>query len=107
MDARSKNLFRDQLDARNSEVSSKTKVGHKGKTFHFEKGNMYRVGQDNKLSRCLTTLEAHIVLKELHERVVGGHFATYIIAKKILDVGYWWPTLFKDIHDFCKSCDTY
>jgi hypothetical protein len=22
-----------------------------------------------------------------------------------LDVRYWWPTLFKDIHDFCKSCD--
>jgi hypothetical protein len=44
MDARSKNLFRDQLDAKNSEVSSKTKVGHKGKTFHFEKGNHVQSG---------------------------------------------------------------
>jgi hypothetical protein len=24
-----------------------------------------------------------------------------------LDVGYWWPTLFKDTHEFCKGCDTY
>jgi hypothetical protein len=32
------------------------------------------VRQDNKMRRCLTTLEAHIVLKELHERVVGRHF---------------------------------
>ncbi len=23
-----------------------------------------------------------------------------------MDVGYWWPTLFKDTHDFCKSCDS-
>ncbi len=23
-----------------------------------------------------------------------------------MDVGYWWPTLFKDIHDFYKSCDS-
>jgi hypothetical protein len=35
------------------------------------------------------------------------HFVANIIAKKILDVGYWWPTLLKDTHDFCKSCDSY
>ncbi len=37
--------------------------------------------------------------------MAGGHFATNIIAKKILNARYWWPTLLKDIHDFCKSCD--
>jgi len=37
--------------------------------------------------------------------VDGGHFTTNITAKKILDARYWWPTLFKDTHDFCKSCD--
>ncbi len=35
-----------------------------------------------------------------------GHFAANIVAKKILDVGYWWPTLFKDTHEFCRSCDS-
>jgi hypothetical protein len=49
---------------------------------------MYKMGQNNKLHKCLTTLEAQIVLKELHERVLGGHFAMDIIAKKILDVSY-------------------
>jgi len=33
---------------------------------------MYKVGQDNKMRRCLTISKAHIVLKELHEGVVGG-----------------------------------
>jgi hypothetical protein len=47
------------------------------------------------------------VLKELHEGVAGGHFVANITAKKILDVGYWWPTLFKDTHEFCRSCDNY
>jgi hypothetical protein len=45
------------------------------------------VGQDNKICRCLTTLEAHFVLKELHEGM-AGHFVTDIIAKNILDVRY-------------------
>jgi hypothetical protein len=65
------------------------------------------VGQDNKMCRCLTASKAQIVLKELHEGVVGGHFSVDIIAKTILDVSYWWPILFKDIHDFCRSCDNY
>ncbi len=49
---------------------------------------------------------SEIVLKELHEKVARGHFVVDITTKKILDVGYWWPTLFKDIHDFCKSYDS-
>jgi hypothetical protein len=80
-------------------LAQKQKLAKKAKPFIFKKGIMYRVGQDNKMCRCLTTLEAQIVLKELHERVVGGHFAVEIIKKKILDVGYWWPTLFKNTHD--------
>ncbi len=64
------------------------------------------MGQDNRMCKCLTTSEAHIILKELDEGVPGGHFATDIITKKILNVGYWWPTLFKDTHEFCKSYDS-
>jgi len=22
-----------------------------------------------------------------------------------LDVGYWWPTMYKDAHDYCRSYD--
>ncbi len=22
-----------------------------------------------------------------------------------MDVGYWWPTMYKDVHDYYKSCD--
>jgi hypothetical protein len=35
-----------------------------------------------------------------------GHFATNINVKKILHARYWWPILFKDTHDFCKSYDS-
>jgi len=34
MDARSKNLFTNKLDARNFEPNSEIDVGQKGKTFH-------------------------------------------------------------------------
>jgi len=44
-------------------------------------------------------------MKELHERLSRGHFAMKIMQRKILDVGYWWPTMYKDMHDYYKSCD--
>jgi hypothetical protein len=67
---------------------------------------MYRVGQDNKMRKCLTTSKAHIVFKELHEIVAIGHFVADITTNKILDASYWWPILFKDTHEFCRSCDS-
>jgi hypothetical protein len=44
-------------------------------------------------------------MKELHERPSGGHFVTKIMQKKILDARYWWPIMYKDMHDYCRSCD--
>jgi hypothetical protein len=44
-------------------------------------------------------------MRELHERPLGRHFATKITQRKILDVGYWWPTIYIVVHDYYKSYD--
>jgi len=44
-------------------------------------------------------------MKELHERLLGRHFAIGIMQRKILDVGYWWSTMYRDMHDYYKFCD--
>jgi hypothetical protein len=54
---------------------------------------LYIMGQDNKLRRCLSTIEAQKVMKELHEGTVRRHFAIEITHKKILNVAYWWLTM--------------
>jgi len=46
-----------------------------------------------------------MVMKELHEGPSRGHFATKITQRKILDVGYWRPTMYMDVWDCCRSCD--
>jgi len=63
------------------------------------------MGQDNKLQRCLTSTKEHMVMKELHEGPLRRHFATKIMERKILDVGYWWPIMYRDVHDYYISCD--
>jgi hypothetical protein len=44
-------------------------------------------------------------MRELHKGSLGGHFAIEIPQRKILDVGYWWPTMYKYVHDYYRSCD--
>jgi hypothetical protein len=106
MDVRSKNLFKDMSMPKTMNLAHKQKLAKKAKSFTLKEGIMYRMGQDNKMHRCLTTSKTKIVLKEeLHERVARRRFVANITAKKILNARYWWPTLFKDIHDFCKSCN--
>jgi hypothetical protein len=41
-----------------------------------------------------------MMMKELHEGPSGRHFATKITQWKILDVGYWWPTMYRDKYDY-------
>jgi hypothetical protein len=42
--------------------AQKQKLAKKEKPFTLKKGKLYRVGQDNKLHKCLTTSKAQIVL---------------------------------------------
>ncbi|XP_071923302.1 uncharacterized protein [Coffea arabica] len=44
--------------------------------------------------------------KEAKPRLAcGGHFGPKRTARKVLESGFYWPTLFKDAYSFCKSCD--
>ena len=36
---------------------------------------------------------------------VGGHFGTQRTTLKVLECGFYWPTLFKDARTFCITCD--
>jgi beta-glucanase (GH16 family) len=63
------------------------------------------MSQNNKLQQCLTTTKAHMVMRELHEGPSRGHFAIEVTHKKIFDVRYLWPTMYRDVHDYCTSCD--
>ncbi len=46
-------------------------------------------------------------MRKLREGPLRQHFAIEITQRKILDVGYWWPTIYKDVHDYYRYCDAY
>ena len=42
----------------------------------------------------------------MHGGVCCGHYMAKTTTHKIMRAGFWWPTLFKDAHEFVKICDT-
>ncbi|GJR75071.1 reverse transcriptase domain-containing protein [Tanacetum coccineum] len=49
--------------------------------------------------------EAFDILKACHNGPTGGHYGANYTAKKIFDSGFYWPTIYKDAHDFVTRCD--
>ena len=45
------------------------------------------------------------ILRKHHSAQYGGHFASLRTAQKILQCGFYWPTLFKESFEWVRRCD--
>ena len=54
--------------------------------------------------KCLPETEAKRIKQEFHAGECGGHLSWKATAKKILRAGYYWPTLFNDVHKMMIAC---
>jgi hypothetical protein len=48
--------------------------------------------------------EADRIMVEFHSGLCGGHHSWKTTAHKILRAGYYWPTLFADVHRGVRAC---
>ena len=54
---------------------------------------------------CVPETEQGRILNKCHVSPYGGHLAGDRTTHKILKLGFYWPTLFKDCYDWVKHCD--
>ncbi|GKE40113.1 reverse transcriptase domain-containing protein [Tanacetum coccineum] len=67
---------------------------------------LFRICADQIIRRCVHGQEALDILKACHEGPAGGHHSANLTARKVFDVGFFWPTIYRDAHTMIKSCDT-
>jgi hypothetical protein len=65
-------------------------------------GQLYKLGLDNIVRRCVLTHERQDIMWECHNGVVVGKDTT----QKVLKSRLWRATLFKDTKEYTRSCDT-
>ena len=75
--------------------------------FFWEESYLFIYCADQIIRRCLPEDEHRSVLAFCHELACGGHFDPRKTATKVLQSGFYWPTLFKDSFNFCKLCKNY
>ena len=76
------------------------------KSFDFQliAGQLYKLGLDEILRRCILPHEQGPILEEALAGITGGHYGGRATARKVLRVGIWWPTLHNDAADYARSC---
>jgi hypothetical protein len=86
-------------------------IGHKRRALRF-KATKYCIIQDGLgwknpdgvILRCVDELESKRLLVDFHSGFCGGHFAAKTTAHKILRAGYYWSTIFSDVHKMVRGC---
>ena len=75
------------------------------KHYYWEEPILYRHCADQVIRRSMPEDEMHSILHHCHTLPCGGHFGGQRTAAKVLQSGFYWPTLFKDAHRFVSTCD--
>ncbi|CAL9005218.1 unnamed protein product [Prunus brigantina] len=66
---------------------------------------LWKYSPDQIIRRCVHDSEFNSILTFCHTYACGGHFGTQRTALKVLECGFYWPTIFKDARTFCMTCD--
>eukprot|EP00253_Pinus_taeda_P009892 PITA_09892 len=85
--------------------AGKRKIVRKSAPFTWIGGNLFKLGPDQILRRCVREGEVFDILLTCHDGPCGGHFATKRTTFKVLQVGYYWPTLHQDVKRYTSQCD--
>ena len=62
-------------------------------------------GADMIIRKCVPESEQGKILNDCHASPYGGHFSGERTTHKILQSGFYWPTLFRDCAEWVKLCD--
>ena len=73
--------------------------------YFWDEPYLFKYGADQIIRRCVPEEEQQDVLKFCHNLSCGGHFSAKKTALKILQSGFFWTSLFKDVYTLCISCD--
>nr|GEX95380.1 reverse transcriptase domain-containing protein [Tanacetum cinerariifolium] len=75
------------------------------KHYFWDDPYLFKICVDQVIRRCVHGQEAVDILTACHNEPTGGHHGANLIAKKIFDSGFYWPTIYRDAHDLVTRCD--
>nr|GEW97410.1 reverse transcriptase domain-containing protein [Tanacetum cinerariifolium] len=75
------------------------------KHYFWDNPYLFKIYADQIIRRCVSGQEAIDILKACHSGPIGGHHRPKYTARKVFDLGFYWPTIYRDAHNLVKNCD--
>ncbi|RDX74455.1 Gypsy retrotransposon integrase-like protein 1, partial [Mucuna pruriens] len=66
---------------------------------------LWRLCNDQVIYRCIIDAEINLVLQFCDAAPGGSHYGSTRTARKVLDYGFYWPTIFRDAYQFVSTCE--
>ncbi|KAL1544894.1 hypothetical protein AAHA92_21686 [Salvia divinorum] len=79
------------------------KIKSEAKYYFWDDPYLWNMGTGQVIRRCIPDWEQKDVLVHCDTLACGGHFGPKKTARKVLDSGFYWPSLHRDAYEFCKS----
>ncbi|CAL8175219.1 unnamed protein product [Prunus armeniaca] len=81
------------------------KLRKQARYYFWDDPYLFKHCPDQVIRRCVPEGDFKSILEFCHFHACRGHFGAKKTANKVLQSGFFWPTLFKDAYVFCASCD--
>ncbi|GJT89745.1 reverse transcriptase domain-containing protein [Tanacetum coccineum] len=75
------------------------------KHYFWEEPYLFKVCSDGIIRRCVSGSETRTILDQCHHGPTGGHYGPDMTAKKVLDSGFYWPTIIKEAYTLVHLCE--
>ncbi|KAM2185624.1 hypothetical protein ACFX1Q_030606 [Malus domestica] len=81
------------------------KLKHDARFYVWDDPYLWKYCPYQIVRRCVPNSDFNSILAFCHSYACGGHFGTQRTALKVLECGFYWPTIFRDARTFCLTCD--
>ncbi|CAN6704199.1 unnamed protein product [Malus baccata var. baccata] len=85
--------------------NQRDKLKYDARNYVWDDPYLWKYCSDQIIRRCVHDSEIQSILNFCHTYAYGGHFGTQRTVRKVLECGFYWPTIFKDARTFCIACD--
>ena len=81
------------------------KIKKEAKRYIWDEPYLWKYCADQVIRRCVEQKEVQSILNFCHSYACGGHFGPQTTARKVLDSGFFWPSIFHDSYVLCAHCE--
>ncbi|XP_021986816.1 uncharacterized protein LOC110883338 [Helianthus annuus] len=88
-----------------SDQTEAERVKTKARQYVLQGEILYKKGYLAPLLRCVGPEQSQYLVKDIHEGICGAHFGARSVVAKLMNLGYFWPSMHRDTTEQLMKSD--